>query len=181
MQNYLEIWQSGKFLKCGGCPPFMHWKNHVQFIFLSNFIQDFCICCSASVLILFPEEHGSLQEHLFHHPHPGWGPHGTLASLCESEVECELNPLHTQWHILGEWLSRPFPSHSGSNIFLWSDYWNVTFWVVASSTGFLPSPDGCVISKFLPQISVLLMCPYIVALKWVFWQLKPFTSYLFSL
>ena len=88
----------------------MHWKNRVQFIFLSNFIQDFCICCSASVLILFPEEHGSLQEHLFHHPHPGWGPHGTLASLCESEVECELNPLHTQWHILGEWLSRPFPS-----------------------------------------------------------------------
>ena len=159
----------------------MHWKNHVQFIFSSNFIQDFCICCSASVLLLFPGEHCSLQEHSFHHPHPGWWPRGMLASLCELGVECELNLLHTQWRILGEWLSRPFPSHGGSNIFLWSDCWNVTFQVVASLTGSLPSPDSCVISKFLPRISVLLMCPYTVALKWVFWQLKPFTSYPFSL
>lgn len=85
--------------------------------------------------------------------------HWHTRPLCESGVECKLNLLHTQWHIPGAWLSRPFPSHGGSRVFLQSDYWNVQLWVVASSTDSLPSSDSGVLSGLLPQISMVINVP----------------------
>lgn len=151
--------------KCGGCPPFTHWKNHVQFIFLSNFIQNFCMRCSAGALMQFPEEHCSLQKHLFYPSHPGWWPPGTLALLCEPGVECELNLLHTQWHILGEWLSRAVSFTQWLEGLLMEGLLDVKFQVVASSADSLPSSDSGVVSGFLPQISVVVNVPIHISFK----------------
>lgn len=112
----------------------------------------------------FPEERCSLQECWLNHPHPGPRPTGTLAPLCESGVGCKLNLLHTQWHFFGAWLSRPFPSHGGSGVLLWSDYWNVKLWAVASSTDSLPSSDSGVVSALL-QISMVINVPVHISFK----------------
>lgn len=122
-------------------------------------------------------EHHSLQAHLFNHPHPGPWPTGTLAPLCESGGECKLNQLHTQWHILGAWLSRPFPSHSGSRVFLWNNYWNIKLQVVASSTDSLPSSDSGVLSGLL-WISVVINLPVHISFERILLQRcsSPLTS-----